>query len=278
MRQFHTVQENEHTWSVLNYIYRKQLRPDSAKYACFLLNLSDEADHDFTRYKYIWNEASLKVAVDGSANFLADRNIINSSDLVTGDFDSIDPTLLEELRSGRKSRKLMTHRYKQNESAPPQVIETPSQKATDFTKALWAAMHLSQNIHFYLALYYSDGSRIDHLFGLVNTLHLVHKNITLVNIRSNTVSWLLKPGTHNIQKPRGRELCSLVPFTGPTEVKTKGLEYDVGGSNSTLSFGGLISTSNLCQANCENIIVETNRELLWSIDICASSENESTER
>lgn len=145
------------------------------------------------------------------------------------------------------------------------MIETPDQRETDFTKAIRVALTKKPDIQTIFGLFYFDGSRIDHLFGLVQTLHLIKKNIILVNIRSNTISWLLSPGNHSIKKPLGRELCSLVPFTGPTEVRAQGLEYNIA-PNSPLSFGGLISTSNICLQECESINIETNRELLWSID------------
>lgn len=267
LRYFHEVKDSQTNWSVLNYIYQKQLKTANRKYTCLLLNLTDDSFSYFKKNKYIWNEASLRISVDGSANCLARKKMIHTADVVCGDFDSIDVELIAQLRCHDEAVRLYQPRDYHGSTPPkmPQVIETPSQRETDFTKALHVAMTKRPDINFFIGLYYSDGSRIDHLFGLVNTLHLVKKTIFLVNIRSETISWLLVQGNHVINKPKGRALCSLVPFTGLTELKTQGLEYNIGPS-SPLSFGGIISTSNICREDSEKINIETSRDILWSVD------------
>lgn len=267
-RKFHSIQDNQHSWSILKYIHEKNLKSANKKYACLLLNISNDSYKYFKNQKYIWDEAKLRISVDGSANCLADRRIIHTAHIVCGDFDSIDAKLLDELKFPTKSltRVLKPKDYHEDELHLPQVIETPHQKETDFTKAIGVAIKRKPDVNFFFGLYYTDGSRIDHLFGLVNTLHLVKRNIILVNIKSSTISWLLTPGIHHIHKPRGRDLCSIVPFTGPSEVKTHGLEYNLK-PTVPIAFGGLISTSNICSEDCEDIIIETNRELLWSVDV-----------
>lgn len=269
-RRFHSVQDHKHSWSILHNFYLKQTKGASKGFACFLLNLTDNSFKHFERYKYLWDEANLKVAVDGSANALARKKLIHTADAVCGDLDSINDNLIHQLTNPSKdTRSILPSLYN---SGPlprlPDVIETPDQKETDFTKAIRVAMNRIPKLQHFFGLYQSNGTRIDQLFGLINTLHLIKRNIILVNIKSNTISWLLTPGTHIIQKPKGRELCSLVPFTGPTQVKTTGLEYNIRPSNPLIQFGGLISTSNICLDDCESITINTDRELLWSIDVC----------
>lgn len=265
-RSFHSIHEQKHTWSILKHIYKKEYKSANKKYVCYLLNISDESYRKFELYKSIWNEADLRVAVDGSANCLAKKRVIHTADVVCGDFDSIDPDLIEQLRCPTKATKLPHYKNEPPPTKMPQVVETPSQNATDFTKALRVAINRRPDANIHLGLYHSDGTRIDHLFGLVNTLHLVKKTVFLINLAGNTISWLLQPGQHVIQKPKGRELCSLVPFTGPTEVKTQGLEYGIE-PKPPLQFGGSISTSNICSEKSTEILVETNKELLWSVDL-----------
>jgi len=210
--------------------------------------------------------------VDGSANYLFKRHILHEADVISGDFDSIDAKLIERLQSPRKALKQAPVAGKkdgeQTPSVPkmPQLVETPCQKETDFTKAIRVVQGFKPDIQYFFALYHSDGSRLDHIFGIVNTLHIIKKDIFLLNVQSNTLSWLLQSGNHTILKPQGQELCSLVPFTGPTEVRTQGLRYNLH-TTSTMSFGGMISTSNFCHNQKDRILVDTNRELLWSIDI-----------
>lgn len=273
-RHFHTVDsENRHIWTVVDHLHHRDIKKANIKFACFLLNITDESFRHFERHKYLWDEASLKVAVDGSANCLAKRKIIHTADVVCGDFDSIEPKLLEQLRCPTKLSKLPIP--KDQKVAPqqptlPQVIETPSQKETDFTKAIRVAVNKRSDINYFIGLYHSDGTRTDHLFGLVNTLHLLKRNIILLNVQCDTTTWLLCPGSHTIRKQPGRELCSLVPFTGPTEVKTEGLEYNI--HSTQLSFGGLISTSNICNRTSEFVKIDTDRDLLWSIDVSEPDE------
>lgn len=270
-RNFHTtLDDNKHTWSLLKSIDRSKIATHRKKFACLLLNISDESGEHFENHNHLWYNANIRVAVDGSANFLANQRIIHTADIVCGDFDSVDPKLIENLRcQGKETRWMLPKDHKPDSDIKlPRVIETPSQKETDFTKAIWVVMKKRPEIDVLFSLYYADGSRIDHLFGMVNTLHLIKKDVILLNVRSNTLSWLLTPGIHNIQKYRGRELCSLVPFNGIAKVSTQGLEYNIK-PNNPLSFGGQISTSNICREDSECIVIETNRELLWSIDIRA---------
>lgn len=272
-RGFHTLHESRHTWSVLKHVYQRKLKAANKKYACLLLNLSDDSQEYYNPSKHIWNEADLKIAVDGSANFLAKRKQLHTADVISGDFDSIDTKLIQRLQSPRKANPSFMKQQERSlqntadgASRSPQIVETPSQKETDFTKAIHVAIKIRPDIQNFFALYYFDGRRMDHLFGLVNTLHLIKKNIFIINIRSNTISWLLQPGDHTILKPHGQELCCLVPFTGPTEVKTQGLLYNVN-KHTPLTFGGLISTSNFCQPGRDQIVIDTKRELLWSLDM-----------
>lgn len=271
-RQFHSISDDRHTWSILKHIYQKQLKVANKKFACLLLNMTDESQSSFDRHKNIWDDADIKIAVDGSANFLAKRKLLQTADVISGDFDSIDGKLIERLQSPRKAHRsllVQTTRGNQTSESPvrtPQVVETPSQRETDFTKAIHVASGIKPDLHAFLGLYFADGHRMDHLFGLINTLHLIKKDIFILNIKSNTISWLLSPGSHTIVKPHGQELCSLVPFSGPTGVKTQGLLYNLNKS-SPMSFGGLISTSNLCQPGRDRILIDTERDVLWSIDL-----------
>lgn len=267
-RMFHSNYDDKHSWSVLRHIYEGNLKGSGKKYACFALNISDSSYDDFERYKFIWDEATVRVAVDGSANPLAKRRHLTTTDIISGDFDSIDPKLIQRLQSPRRANKVPLQRSEDRDELPmsPHVIHTPCQKETDFTKAIRVVMGLKPDVHNFFGLYHNEGFRLDHLFALVNTLHLIKKNIFLINTRGETLSWLLIPGHHTILKPKGQEICSLVPFTGATEVKTQGLQYNIT-PPMVLSYGGIISTSNLCHEQREKVVIDTNRDLLWSVDL-----------
>lgn len=254
-------------WSILKQVEPTHFKSLNRKYTCILLNMSDLVSGHFDKFMYLWNNANLKIAVDGSANFLHKRNLIYTADVVSGDFDSIDPKLLDTLRNPTdKMQSLLLESAPKNDCKLPQVIETPNQAETDFTKAIRVSMSKRPEIDLFFALYHDDGTRIDHMFSAVHTLHLLRRDIMMMNIHSNTISWLLPPGSHTIHKPKGKAMCSLIPFTGPTQVKTRGLVYNISRS-SPLSFGSLISTSNMCLPETQSVTVETNRDLLWSVDI-----------
>lgn len=267
-RTFHSAHDDKHSWSVLKHIYEGNLKSSGKRYACFALNISDSSYDEFEKYKFIWDDANVRVAVDGSANPLAKRRLLTSDDIISGDFDSIDPKLIERLQSPRKANKLPLQRYEDSNELPmsPQVVHTPCQKETDFTKAIRVVIGLKPDINYFFGLYHNEGFRLDHIFALVNTLHLIKKSVFLINTRGETLSWLLMPGRHAIIKPKGQEICSLIPFTGATEVKTQGLQYNVT-PPMVLHFGGIVSTSNMCHEQREKIVIDTNRELLWSIDL-----------
>lgn len=276
VRGFHKCHDNQFTWSILLHLRDKLFKSANKKYACLLLNFTNQESYEyFEKYRHIWDEANLKIAVDGSANSLAMKRCLHTADIICGDFDSIDAQLLEQLRCPTKASRIyfpknyrgpLTSQYSSSSIKMPQVIDTPSQKETDFTKAIRVAASVKPELQYYFGVYYSDGSRIDHLLSLINSLHVLRKNIILINAQSNTISWLLMPGKHTISKHKGQELCSLVPFMGPTEVKTQGLVYNIT-PTTPLCFGNMISTSNICSDTSDSIFVETNRELLWCIDV-----------
>lgn len=253
-------------WQILKPLAERSFKGFQKKFACLLLNISNQCGEAFSKYQFVWNEAFLRVAVNGSANYLSEKRLIQTADIVCGDFDSIDKSLIQYLKYGNKASSESNTGPSTSFTNMPEVVETPSQKETDFTKAVRVSMGLRSDLTSIFALYYSDGSRLDHLFGLVNTLHLFKKKIILINVQSDTISWLLAPGSHTIEKHRGPHLCSVVPFDGPAAVTTKGLLYDIQ-PNPPLSFAGRLSTSNICQQNSDNISLETDKDVLFSIDL-----------
>lgn len=261
------------SWWILKSLEDKNFGDLNNKYACLLLNITNSCSQKFNEYKYIWNGAGIRVAVDGSANFVAKKKLLHETDIVCGDFDSIEASLLQRLKYKQKSLTQDYEAKKQLEQEGnldnlplPQVIETPNQKETDFTKALRVVRTTRPDINCFFVLYNHDGSRIDHLFGLIHTLHLIRRRIFLINLASDSISWMLFPGTHIINKYPGQNLCSLVPFAGSSIVKTRGLHYDLQ-TEDKQGFSTCISTSNICQPEAKNIIVETDNDIFWSIDI-----------
>lgn len=242
---FETNGSSEHTWHPLT-LFSNRETAQSSKYICCLLNIRNKYYKEFESVEYLWTNSDYRIAVDGGANCLCDLGMEKTIDLLCGDFDSIDASLLTQLSTNKTT-----------------VIKTPDQDETDFTKAMNLAIDLRPDLNTCVTLFKNDGSRVDHLFGIVNTLHK-SKMITILVDIGGSIHWLLPRGKNVITKLAGSETCSLVPFGGPTTVTTRGLVWDM--NEALLQFGGMVSTANKCCDHETKITVETDRPILWTID------------
>ncbi|RWS01504.1 thiamine pyrophosphokinase 1-like isoform X2 [Dinothrombium tinctorium] len=228
-------------------------------YAVILLNFSLDfiEPSDENHFYHIWDNASIRIAVDGGANYLKQTfTSCKFPDIISGDFDSIKPPVLEFFK--QKNVK---------------IIETPDQNETDFTKAVKVLINeieqSSITIDRVLVLWSSCG-RIDHIMSIVNTLYqmLDYTSIPLYLYNLNaSLSWILKPGVeHRIEANEKSSWCSLVPVGDACIVTTSGLRWNL--NKKKLSFGSLISTSNEFDfINHKEVKVLTDKPILWSMDI-----------
>ncbi|CAG0918638.1 unnamed protein product [Notodromas monacha] len=237
-----------------------------AKFATVVLNSEIGSERKATVFD-LWKRAKIKVAVDGGLNRIwglvkersetvgveDEQSLI--PDLVTGDFDSASPGLVDALRKRGSN-----------------IVPTPDQDETDFTKSLRILHHLlienkSLEIEAVIVIG-SNGPRLDHIFGLIHTLHKKENmkllgEVNLFLLMDEDICWLLPPGGHILEAPktlRG-ETCGLIPFQRPAKgVTSTGLKWNL--ENQTLEFGNLISTSNKF-TEVENIGVQCNDPILW---------------
>lgn len=156
------------------------------------------------------------------------------------------------------------------------VIQTPDQNATDFSKSLRVLKPYMQEMKLSCVVAICETSgRIDQIMANINTLYLNQKeseHYPVYILSSNSLSWLLLPGDNEIHIPEylRNYWCSLVPFQHPTVVSSSGLRWNL--NQTTLEFGGIVSTSNTYEANSErNVHVSTNKALLWSMGISGIS-------
>uniref|UniRef100_A0AAG5CQ72 Thiamin pyrophosphokinase thiamin-binding domain-containing protein n=1 Tax=Anopheles atroparvus TaxID=41427 RepID=A0AAG5CQ72_ANOAO len=216
--------------------------------------------HYFTA---VWNTAKVRVAVDGGTNRWVDfvKDNINQEhrlkppDLVTGDFDSCNREAMEYV-----------------EQLKCTIIQTPDQNATDFTKSLKVLQAHGYDHHAgitrVLALCESSG-RLDQIMANINTLFLAETILPGAGVflrSSNSLSWLLRPGDHNIDIPQRLVMdklwCSLVPIGQPCKCTTEGLKWNLDGTR-PLQFGSIVSTSNTYASTRVRIV--TDGSLLWSM-------------
>ncbi|TGZ59697.1 hypothetical protein CRM22_008922 [Opisthorchis felineus] len=219
----------------------------NARKALIFLNSTYSTLHPL--FKGIW----VNSFVDGFANrvfCLPDRECY-VPDFVTGDFDSISEDALSYYRSQPTVR----------------VIETPDQDATDFTKCLPIvneAIYTLRDKPAAIAVLHMSGGRLDHEFGLIQTLYEAHRmnSIPVHLVSECCVSILLPAGMHQIHTNTGLEAdhCGLVPVGAPCLVTTTGLKWNL--RDQLLSFGHLVSTSNqlaapLIEVTCDSPLLMT---------------------
>lgn len=125
------------------------------------------------------NAGTLKIGVDGGNNWLKEIEAAAQPDIICGDFDSIQPGLIDHYRK-----------------RGVQVVETPDQDDTDFGKAVTIALDARKSSSRYafesIVAIASLGGRIDHLLSSINTLY---RNVADVPIYlydiEESLSWVL---------------------------------------------------------------------------------------
>lgn len=110
------------------------------------------------------------------------------------------------------------------------------------------------------------GGRFDHEVGNLNVLYRF-SNIRIILLSDDCLIHLL-PRTHRheiyIQPSVEGPHCGLLPMGAPSSsTTTTGLQWDL--KDTSMSFGGLISTSNIIRE--EKITVHSDSDLLWTISL-----------
>jgi thiamine pyrophosphokinase len=178
-------------------------------------------------------EQPFVVAADGGARTALAFGL--PPDVVIGDLDSLDATLLREL--GRASVAVETY--------PRDKDATDGQLAVE--RAL--AEHPSRLV----LLGFLGGPRLDQL--LANVLLLVRFQLPAVLLDERNETVLLQPGTQHLWRPEPDELISLIPIGGAARgVVTRGLRWALDGDR--LVFGDTRGVSNEAVAEEASVAVD----------------------
>ncbi|XP_034248856.1 thiamin pyrophosphokinase 1 [Thrips palmi] len=213
---------------------------------------------------HLWNKATFRVTVDGGTDrwfeWLESSSIcgilnLGLPDVVTGDLDSIRSSTVAML---------------QEKSVP--VFHTPDQDFTDFCKAIRCIKE--RDAPSLIVAVCEVSGRLDQILSQLNTLHMFEECIVLLS--SCSATWLLKPGSHeiNVSNLKHNDILSddrwigLIPVGAPTIVTTSGLKWNL--KNQEMKFGGMISSSNT-YGNDPVIKISADQPLIWSMGISISS-------
>ncbi|KAF4527163.1 hypothetical protein B566_EDAN007186 [Ephemera danica] len=232
-------------WNPINLIDQNN---KDTKFSLLILNQPILTEKE--RMLAIWKRASLRITADGGTDrwlqFLRsccpDKELV--PDIVTGDLDSITPEALAHC-SAKGSL----------------ILKKPDQDNTDFTKGLietskWQEVNKVE-LDGVIALVETAG-RLDQILANLNTLYLAQSILTcpVYQLASDSLTWLLNPGTHKINVPASlaKGYCGLVPLGAPNKDGMK--------------FGDLISTNNLFDNPEGGIVtVTTDTPLIWTMGL-----------
>ncbi|XP_039290625.1 thiamin pyrophosphokinase 1 isoform X2 [Nilaparvata lugens] len=214
----------------------------------------------------LWNNAKLRITVDrGTERWLTFCEKLKSDcgsevtlnpDIVSGDLDSLDPSILQHMRS-----------------LGCEIRETEDQDNTDFRKAVGVVIDKKIELDSLLVVGEHSG-RLDHIVSNLNVHFttdelLSNKNVQMYHLAGDSLTWLLKPGHHKIRIPqRLRDCnawCSLLPVGTSCNVTSTGLKYNM--ENSRLELGGLVSSSNTYDSDKESVELLVDKKIIWSMGL-----------
>nr|XP_054751529.1 thiamin pyrophosphokinase 1-like [Lytechinus pictus] len=247
----------EKHWAPFSSTLQSELQKDG-NLALIILN---RPIHDLQPLlKRVWDGAIIRAAADGGTNHLLDcmtsKDHRYIPDVISGDFDSVRKEVVELCKEKGSD-----------------VIHTPDQNYTDFTKCLNIVVNIIKQKSLKvdsIMVFGAFGGRLDQTLANINTLFIASTitDLPVYLLGDGSLCCLLLPGRHRIKVNTGIEdkWCGLIPIGAECKrVSTTGLKWNL--ENQSMKFGGLVSTSNSYAPDAQEVTVSTEQPLLWTMGI-----------
>ncbi|MFF2911251.1 thiamine diphosphokinase [Paenibacillus sp. NPDC057934] len=183
----------------------------------------------------VLDEEDFIIGADRGALFLINHGI--TPDLAVGDFDSVSPEALQEIRN--RSREIIT-------------CDAIDKDLTDSELALDLALNRSPSSILMLGV---TGSRIDHMLASIQMMTLALQRQVSCSIMDSH-NYLTLTGSQALVEDRGFAYVSLLPLTPEvTGITLEGFQYPL--SNATLKLGHSLGVSNKLLAASGTVTIES---------------------
>jgi thiamine pyrophosphokinase len=222
-------------------------------------------------FQRLWNTSNFRVCADGGANRLYDASVGSAlgsiatdciPDLICGDFDSIQPHVLEYYQKLKRT----------------EIQKDPKDQDTnDLEKSIRAILAAKKDEWKKIAVYGALDGRLDQTMASIQCLFKFSQYPIILYNERTTARLLQGNGALNtilIHTKEEGPSCGLLPVGSKCDwVYTTGLQWNLNGES--MEFGGLVSTSNLIlpsPTDCGHeptaeVTVRSSHPLLWTTEI-----------
>ncbi|MFC3749820.1 thiamine diphosphokinase [Paenibacillus sp. GCM10012306] len=183
----------------------------------------------------VLDEEDFIIGADRGALFLINHGI--TPDLAVGDFDSVSPEALQEIKNG--SREIIT-------------CDAVDKDLTDSELALDLALNRSPSSILMMGV---TGSRVDHMLASIQMMTLAMQRQVSCSIMDSH-NYISLTGSQALVEDRGYTYVSLLPLTPEvTGITLEGFQYPL--SNATLKLGQSLGVSNKLLSASGTVTIES---------------------
>lgn len=186
---------------------------------------------------------------------------------IIGDLDSVTDTVRD---------------FYASQANPALVVHLVDQESTDFNKSVaWIRKEYPSGMD--IVALGGLGGRVDQGIRQLHEIYLMQKDPAyssgrLYLLSGSSLTFLLKSGKHliHVQEEGEKRVFAkhvgIIPLLEPSQITTKGLQWDV--TDWATSMGGPMSTSNHILPDTRCIEIETTKDVLFTVALFDAEEDE----